>query len=90
MTTKRVKLTFPPDTLLRPVFSEWVQGFPAITVTVIGAHADRNGSSGWMIVDVSGSISDIDVALVWIRQKVKVDSAEEIFPQIGSISNLSS
>ncbi len=66
-TTRRVKLTYPPDLLDQPVIYSLIKQFDL--VTNIRNASIGGGEQGWLIIDLEGSPASIEQALAWAREQ---------------------
>lgn len=77
MAKKRVKFTYPSETVTEPVI--YTLGMQFKVVTNI-RRADINETGGWVILEIEGKEEDIERGLDWVRSKgVRVD------PVIGDV-----
>lgn len=75
LTTRRVKLTYPPQLLEKPIIYEVIKRFDIVT-NIRLANATRD--QGWLVVELGGQPESIEAALAWIAaQGVQVESAQE-------------
>ncbi|MDW8120019.1 MAG: NIL domain-containing protein [Chloroflexota bacterium] len=73
MGKQRVKLTFPPHLITRPIIWEMGHRFPVVTNI---RRADVREDYGWVVLELSGEESAIQQALEWARGLgVRVDLA---------------
>ncbi len=63
MATRTLKLTYPPSLLRRPVINQLIRRFE-ITVNITRAHITLE--KGWLVIEVSGSVEDIDEVAAWL------------------------
>jgi hypothetical protein len=74
MAKRRVKFTFPPDLVKRPVIYEMGKEFHVVT-NIRRANVSRD--RGWVILEISGNEEDIENALAWSKtQGVHIESIE--------------
>ena len=74
MTKRRVKFTFPPDLVKRPVIYDMGKEFHVVT-NIRRASVSRD--RGWVILEISGNEDEIEKALDWSRALgVHVDPIE--------------
>lgn len=62
MTTRRVRLTFPPTLIRQPIIYELGRKYPIVTNI---RRADVTGTYGWVILEVEGDEDAIRDALDW-------------------------
>jgi len=75
LTTRRVKLTYPPQLLERPIIYEVIKRFDIVT-NIRLANATRE--QGWLVVEFGGEPGAIDAALAWIAaQGIQIEPAQE-------------
>lgn len=73
MGKRRVKFTFPPDLITRPIIWEVGHRFPVVTNI---RRADVREDYGWVVLELTGEEPAIEEALEWVRsQGVRVDLA---------------
>jgi ABC-type methionine transport system ATPase subunit len=66
MATRTLKLTYPPSLLRRPVINQLIRRFE-ITINITRAHITLE--RGWLVIEASGSIEDIDEAASWLTSE---------------------
>jgi hypothetical protein len=77
MVKRRVKFTFPPELIKKPIIYKLGQQFEVVTNI---RRADMNGDKGWVVLELEGKGEDIERGIVWVTSKgVRVD------PVIGDI-----
>lgn len=64
MSTRDVRLEYPPSLLSRPVIQELIRRFD-LTVNILRAQITLE--EGWISVQLSGEDSEIERALTWLR-----------------------
>ncbi len=64
--TRRVKLTYPPTLIDRPVVYSLIKQFDIVTNI---RSADFGAEQGWLILDLQGSLASIEQALAWVREQ---------------------
>lgn len=73
MGKRRVKFTFPPALITRPIIWEVGHRFPVVTNI---RRADVREDYGWVVLELTGEDAAIEQALEWVRsQGVRVDLA---------------
>lgn len=71
MTKKRIKLTFKPELIKKPVIYELSKTFNVITNI---RRADVGDDIGWVVLEIEGDESAIDKGLEWMNSiGVRVD-----------------
>ncbi len=71
MHKRRVKMTYPPDLLDRPIVYSLIKQFDLVTNI---RSADMGPRQGWLIIDLEGSPAAIDQALAWAQdQGIRVE-----------------
>jgi hypothetical protein len=74
MAKQRVKFTFPPNLITQPVIYNMGRQFDVVT-NVRRANVTRD--RGWVILEVSGDLAEIERAVAWATsQGVRVDPIE--------------
>jgi ABC-type methionine transport system ATPase subunit len=74
MAKQRVKLTFPPELITQPVIYNMGRQFDVVT-NIRRANVTRE--QGWVILELSGELPEIERAIAWaIDQGVRVDPIE--------------
>ena len=74
MPKQRVKFTFPPDLITRPLIYDMGRQFE---VTTNIRRANVTHDRGWVILEISGETPEIERAVDWaLRQGVRVDPIE--------------
>ncbi|MBF0169549.1 MAG: hypothetical protein HQK87_00425 [Nitrospinae bacterium] len=63
--TLRVRLTFPPSEVKKPVFTEIVRRF---NVVINVRRAAINNDRGWADWEIAGPVDEVDAALAAVRQ----------------------
>lgn len=66
MSTRDVRLEYPPSLLSRPVIQELIRRFD-LTVNILRAQITLE--EGWIAVQLSGEDSEIERALTWLRDE---------------------
>jgi ABC-type methionine transport system ATPase subunit len=64
MTTRTMRLTYPPSLLRSPIINQLIRRFD-IAINIISAHITLE--KGWLEIEVAGSIENIDDAASWLR-----------------------
>ncbi len=78
MATKRVRFTFEPDQIKRPVIYELGQKFEVVTNIRM---ADVDESVGWVVLELEGESDEIERSIDWAREVgVRVDD-----PTLGDV-----
>lgn len=73
MGKRRVRFTFPPALITRPIIWEVGHRFPVVTNI---RRADVREDYGWVVLELTGEDAAIEQALEWVRsQGVRVDLA---------------
>jgi hypothetical protein len=71
MVKQRVKFTFPPELIKKPIIYKLGQQFEVVTNI---RRADINGDKGWVVLELEGKGEDIERGIVWVTSKgVRVD-----------------
>jgi hypothetical protein len=74
MAKQRVKFTFPPNLITQPVIYNMGRQFDVVT-NIRRANVTRD--RGWVILEISGDVPEIERAVNWaISQGVRVDPIE--------------
>jgi L-aspartate semialdehyde sulfurtransferase ferredoxin len=74
MAKQRVRVTFPPDLITQPLIYNLGRQFDVIT-NIRRANVTRD--RGWVILEISGDMPEIERAIQWaIDQGVRVDPIE--------------
>ncbi|HWP28442.1 MAG TPA: NIL domain-containing protein [Chloroflexota bacterium] len=74
MAKQRVKFTFPPELITQPVIYNMGRQFDVVT-NIRRANVTRD--RGWVILEISGELQEIERAIEWAnRQGVRVDPIE--------------
>jgi len=74
MAKQRVKITFPPDLVTQPVIFNMGKQFHVVT-NIRRANVSRD--RGWVILEITGEVEEIDRALEWSKtQGVRVEPLE--------------
>jgi ABC-type methionine transport system ATPase subunit len=77
MVKRRVKFTFPPELIKKPIIYKLGQQFEVVTNI---RRADINGDKGWVVLELEGKGEDIERGIAWVTSKgVRVD------PVIGDV-----
>ncbi|MDP6605102.1 MAG: NIL domain-containing protein [Dehalococcoidia bacterium] len=73
MATKRVRFTFEPNQIKRPVIYELGHKFEVVTSIRM---ADVDDSIGWVVLELEGDSDEIERSVAWAREVgVRVDDA---------------
>jgi hypothetical protein len=67
MNTVNVRLDYPLDRVPEPVFTHLVKGFD-VAPNVLAASIDAH-KGGWILLGLTGSQDQIDLALSWVRER---------------------
>ena len=71
MGKQRVKFTFPPDLVPRPIIYELSQQFPVVTNI---RRADVRENMGWVVLELEGADEEIEKGVDWVSSLgVRVD-----------------
>jgi hypothetical protein len=71
MPKQRVRFTFPPDRITEPIIYLLGKDFNVVTNI---RRADVTDSTGWVVLEVEGSVEDIQRGLAWVKDRgVRVD-----------------
>ena len=74
MAKQRVRFTFPPDLITQPVIYNMGRQFDVVT-NIRRANVTRD--RGWVILEISGDLPEIERAIEWATdQGVRVDPIE--------------
>ena len=74
MAKQRVKFTFPPELITQPVIYNMGRQFDVVT-NIRRANVTRD--RGWVILEISGELPEIERAIDWATaQGVRVDPIE--------------
>ncbi len=74
MAKQRVKFTFPPNLITQPVIHNMGRQFDVVT-NIRRANVTRD--RGWVILEISGELSEIERAVNWATsQGVRVDPVD--------------
>ncbi|MBI2303273.1 MAG: NIL domain-containing protein [Chloroflexi bacterium] len=74
MAKRRMKFTFPPELITRPVIYEIAQRFQVVTNI---RRADVAEERGWVVLELDGAAEDIERAVEWVMTlNVRVDPIE--------------
>jgi hypothetical protein len=74
MAKQRVKFTFPPNLITQPVIYNMGRQFDVVT-NIRRANVTRD--RGWVILEISGDVPEIERAVNWATsQGVRVDPIE--------------
>ncbi|MGD8812967.1 MAG: NIL domain-containing protein [Anaerolineales bacterium] len=63
MTTRTLRLIYPPSLLRKPVINQLIQNF-GITINILRAHITLE--EGWLDIKVSGESKEIETAVNWL------------------------
>ena len=63
MTTRTLRLIYPPSLLRSPVINHLIRRF-GITVNILHAHITLD--EGWLEIELSGKSAEIDNAMAWL------------------------
>jgi len=63
MTTRTLRLIYPPSLLRSPVINHLIGRF-GITVNIVHAHVTLE--EGWLEIELSGKTAEIDEAMAWL------------------------
>ncbi len=73
--TRRVKLTYPPNLVDKPVVYSLIKQFDVVTNI---RSADFSAEEGWLILDLEGSPASLEQALAWVREQgISVEPAPD-------------
>ena len=71
MATRRVMLTFTPETSTEPIIYNLGQQFNIVTNI---READASEDRGWIVVELEGEDEDIEAGITWVISKgIRVD-----------------
>ena len=74
MAKQRVKFTFPPEKITQPVIYNMGRQFDVVTNI---RRANVTKDRGWVILEISGEVSEIERAVEWATgQGLRVDPIE--------------
>jgi len=74
MAKQRLKFTFPPELITKPVIYTIGKQFNVVTNI---RRANVTKDRGWVVLELEGKIEDIEAALAWVvEQGVRVDPVE--------------
>ena len=65
MIAARVRLTFPPDLIRRPVIGQVVQRFDVMPNI---RRADVTDEVGWIVCELDGDEGAVDAAITWLEE----------------------
>lgn len=63
MTTRTLRLIYPPSLLRSPVINHLIRRF-GIAVNILHAHVTLD--EGWLEIELSGKTAEIDEAMAWL------------------------